>query len=102
MSCKQHRQPLAFSGDGPYTTTLEVTLDDDEIAEANGRITVTLNEENQPGTTYRVANSPNNSAFVEIIDDDSLPLLAILNPTSPIVESAGQVIFGIETTHVSK
>ena len=50
------------------------------------------------GTTYLVASSPNNTAFVEITDDDSLPLLAILNPTSPIVESAGQVIFGIETT----
>ena len=90
--------PLRFSGNGPFTTTLEVALDDDIITEANGRITVTLQAENSPRTTYTVANSPNNTAYVEIIDDDSLPLLTIGSPTAPVIESTSHVIFQIETT----
>ena len=89
--------PLQFSGNGPYTSTLRVLLDNDSLVEANGRVTVTLNELNQSNSTYLVASSPNNTAFVEVIDDDALPLLRISGPSNPVVESAEQVIFSIET-----
>ena len=81
----------------PIHPRLESSLDNDSLAEANGRVTVTLNELNQSNSTYLVASSPNNTAFVEVIDDDALPLLRISGPSNPVVESAEQVIFSIET-----
>ena len=59
---------------------------------------MTLNEENIPLSNYSVAASPNNSATVNVTDDDSLPLLRISAPTTPIAESAGSVNFVITST----
>ena len=89
------RSPLEFSGVGPYTTTLFVAIDNDTVAEANGSIRVTLQAETTPGTSYTVASSPNNTAVVNVIDDDSLPLLSISAPANPVPENDGQVDFTI-------
>ena len=89
--------PLEFSGLGPYTTRLAVAIDNDTNAEVNGPIRVTLQSEDIPGTTYTVANSPENTAVVNVIDDDSLPLLTITAPLNPTPENEGQVDFTITT-----
>ena len=94
----QTSQKFVFAGAGPYTTTLSFAVHDDEVSESNGAISVTLNEESVPATNYTVASAPNNAAAISITDDDSLPLLNISAPTSPIIESAGSINFVVATT----
>ena len=89
---------LTFSGNGPYTATLTIPVHDDTTSESNGPIQVTLHEESVPATNYTVAASPNNSASIQVVDDDSLPLLSISAPTTPVIESAEAVNFIITTT----
>ena len=84
---------LTFSGNGPYTATLAIPIHDDTTSESNGPIQVALHEESTPATSYTVAASPNNSASIQVIDDDSLPLLSITAPTTPCIESAEAVNF---------
>ena len=64
----------------------------------NGTIQVTLHEERSPATTYTVAASPNNTASITVADDDSLPILSIAAPTTPISESSGSVNYTISAT----
>ena len=89
---------LTFTGNGPYTAPLPITVDDDGTAESNGTISVTLNNETIPATTYTVAPSPDNTASVSVIDDDSIPTLSITAPTTPTIETAGIVNFTISAT----
>ena len=90
--------PIDFSGVGPYTATLPITVHNDGNAESDGTISVTLNEETVPATTYTVASAPDNSASVNVTDDESLPILTITAPTTPIAESDGEVDFVIHAT----
>ena len=90
--------PIIFSGIGPYTATLPITIHDDDVSESNGTIRVTLNEESSPATTYTVAASPENFATINVTDDDSLPILSIAAPTTPISESAGSINYIISAT----
>ena len=89
---------LNFSGEGPYTAPLPISVHDDSESEDNGTISVTLNEESSPGSTYTVANSPDHSATVTIIDDESLPYLSISAPTTSISEGFETADFVISTT----
>ena len=73
---------LTFTGDGPWVAPLDIAVHDDEATETNGTITVTLNEEDTPATTYTVAVAPDNAASVNVTDDDSLPLLTITAPAA--------------------
>ena len=89
-------QPLNFSGDGPYTTTLRIEVHDDMQSDPAGNIRVTLNEEpTPPASNYTVAGTPDNTAIVAVTDDDSLPLLTITAPTTGTAESARMVDFVI-------
>ena len=89
---------INFSGDGPYTAPLRIVVHNDSTSESNGPISVTLNEESTPATSYTVATSPNNTASVQVMDDDSLPLLTITPPMTPIAESAGSIDFVVAST----
>ena len=71
-SVKVVNYPITFNGNGPYTATLPVDIHNDEFAESDGIISVTLEEESTPATNYTVtAPSPNNTAEVTVYDDDS-------------------------------
>ena len=89
---------LTFTGAGPWVAPLDIPVHDDDVAEDDGTIMVTLNEEATPATTYTVAGTPDNAAEVNVADDDSLPLLRISAPTTGTAESAGMVDFVITTT----
>ena len=69
---------LIFTGNGPYVDTIKVQVDDDFTAEAKGEITLTLNQKD-PIAGYTVASSPNNSAAVDVFDDDfaNVPTISI-------------------------
>ena len=75
---KQTEKMVRFIGNGPYIATLFVEVDNDYTAEAKGEITVSLNQR-APIVGYTVASTPNNSASVEVFDDDqnSLPTISI-------------------------
>ena len=99
-------KPLTFAGSasGPYTATLEIDIHNDEMEESEGTIEVTLNEESTPATTYTVIapdpTTPENTASVTVSDDDSVTLLTITGPASPVLESANSVDFKITATDV--
>ena len=88
---------LDFSGLGPYTAPLSIPVHDDDKSEYDGVISVTLNEETTPGTSYTVATAPNNRAIVSVTDDDSLPLLTISAPSAPVAESSGAIDFTVSS-----
>ena len=64
--------PLTFGGDGPYTATIEVDVENDDIGEAAGEITVTLNQRT-PIAGYTVKGDMG-SASVTVTDDDGITL----------------------------
>ena len=68
---------------------IEFELDTNTSADGHGNITAVVPD----GTGYQVG-SYSNSASVSIIDDESLPVLTINNPTT-VSESAGSVTFKI-------
>ena len=72
--------------------TISIPLDDDELFESDGQISVTLNS--SPG--YIVAAAPDNTASVEVEDNDT-PVLSIA-PGLDVNESAGEAIFEIRAT----
>ena len=86
---------LNFTNTSPYTAPLIINVEDDEFSERSASIRVTLNEENTPGTSYTVIDSAKNTASVNVVDDDSLPVLSISAPTMPVLESTGSVDFSI-------
>ena len=84
--------------EGKTSASLAIDIASESDTETNGSITVTLEDESTLGTSYTVGASPENAATVNIIDDDSLSLLTISAPTTPIAESEGIVDFIITTT----
>ena len=82
-----------FSSISPYTTTIPITVYDNNTIDDNGSITVTLHEESNPGDTYTVASSPKNSATVSVLDNDGFPLLSITGPEAPVPENDGSIFF---------
>ena len=89
--------PITFSGRGPYTATLPVPIDNDQIREGTNLLTVMLLEEATPAATYTVAPAPYNSSYYTVADDDILPLIEISAPTEPINENVGEVSFKLST-----
>ena len=65
---KVEDHPLTFTTEAPYTATLQVDLDNDDVVEASGDIMVTLNQKD-PIAGYTVASNAG-SAVVAITDDD--------------------------------
>ena len=81
--------------------TLNVTLDDDSFAEANGTVMVTLLPDpstEDPAYTLPTNNTP---ASVSIEDDDAkIPVLTVSAPTSTTPESTGSVEFIVKSYDV--
>ena len=77
---------LDFNG-GKMTATLSIPIDADQTLEDNGEIKVTLNPDQADPITYTVTGEPDNFAFVSVIDNLSLPILSILEPTVPVAET---------------
>ena len=87
---KVEAHTLTFTGtEAPYTATLPIAVDNDQVEEASGPITVTLNPKTDlTAAGYTVASAPENSASVTVRDDESLPLLAIIPTKTDFVENA--------------
>ena len=92
---------LDFSGG--INSTLLVAIDNDNIEEEDGFITVTLVEDqsmvnNQPVITYSVATGPADTGTVVVIDDDSLPVVSIIPDSGEVAENAGPAKFMLAAT----
>ena len=94
---RQTSSALTFSTSSPYTATLPVQINDDDIAEINGSIKVTIEEKDTPTTSdYLVGVGAVATATIIIIDDDSaIPELSISGPTDPVFENAGSITLTI-------
>ena len=91
-------QTINFFGNGPYTATLPITVDNDEVLESDGSISVTLEEEGTPASTYTVKSSPSNTAEITVYDDDSPAKIWITADNGEVSESAGMAKFEISAT----
>ena len=80
--------PLMFEEsmiDGEFQARLPITILSDNIAEPNGRVTVTLNNETSI-TNYLVGHP--RSVSVLVFDDEShQPLLSVAGPSAPVFEN---------------
>ena len=88
--------PVVFtqaSLNDPFTGTLSVALDNDDVAEFNGTITVTLEDENPANINYQLIPG-STQATINVEDDDAkIPVLNVVAPTTATAESAGSVNF---------
>ena len=87
-------ESLTFSTSAPFTTTLSISIDNDNIAEENGSIKVSLAEADSNTGDYVVAPGDAASATIRVSDDDALvPVLSIMGPTTGTLESVTHVDF---------
>ena len=68
---KVENHSLTFSGSTTYAASLPILINNDELSEPDGQISVTLH----PKDNYTVAASPKHKAVVQILDDDALPAI---------------------------
>ena len=80
---------------GEDSKQLAIELVDDEILEAAGQLVATI----EIGDDYVVADSPNNQAVIELVDDDT-PILAITGITP--IEEGQSAEFLITSTEVAQ
>ena len=81
--------------DGIYTAELRVEIVSDSQEELNGNLEVSLNVDTVGSEKYYV-NSAARSATVFVVDDDAaIPELSLESISTPIAESAGNVVFTI-------
>ena len=89
-------QALTFTqatSNDPITTTLSITLNDDDVGELNGTLQVTLQSEPNSDGNY-VVNPANNSATINVEDDDAeVPVLIVTGPSEGTIESDNTVEF---------
>ena len=81
--------------------SLPITIANDTTIEDNGTITITLAADTADPITYTVAASPNNSATINVIDDDSLPTISISADSGDVAESQGNALFMLTTTDLT-
>ena len=91
-------EPIEFP-DGVTSYTHAVSLNDDNLYETDGMITLRLLDDNAVSTTYAVATPPNHEASVSINDNDELPEISIA-PVYPIVAEAQAAVFTFTATSV--
>ena len=72
----------------------------DNIAEADGSVTLTLLPDTAVRKRYFPA--PNNTASIEIFDDDSLPTVSVLPDSGVASEGDGVAYFKLTTTNLSE
>ena len=94
---------LNFIGEGPYTATLPIRVEDDDVKESDETISVTLNDETTPTKTYLVAPSPHHSASVNVRDNDAPPLITIASHSGEVAENVngGKAAFKLTATGLS-
>ena len=81
--------------DGIYTAELRVEIVSDKDKEVNGNLEVSLNADTV-GTEKYFVNSSADSATVFVVDDDAvIPELSLESLSTPIGESAGEVVFTV-------
>ena len=88
---------LDFSNEAT-SDTLMIPIVNDNNAEGDGTITVTLITDRDPLVKYVVGAAPNNMASVRVFDDDSLPTISIKADNGGIAESAGTANFMLTAT----
>ena len=91
---------LDFSN-GATEATLSIPITNDSNTETNGTITVTLIADTANPATYYVASSPDHTAEVRVIDDDSLPVVEITATNGAVAESTGTANFELTATGLS-
>ena len=79
--------------DGIFTAELPITIASDQVAEENGVVTVTLNEDTFGSEKYFVGSRATASVVVNDDDDAKIPELSITDIANPIAESQGMVVF---------
>ena len=81
--------------DGIYTAELRVEIVSDDVEELNGNLEVSLNADTVGSEKYFVDSSAN-SATVFVVDDDAvIPELSFESMTTPIAESARNVVLTV-------
>ena len=80
--------------------TLSFTLTNDDVEEANGTITLTINPDTTGEVDYTV-DPADNSGTITVIDDDSLPEISIVADNGGIAENEGPAMFSLTTTDLS-
>ena len=85
---------------GERQTYLEIATENDDVAEDNGSITVTLlTDDNSPATYTLTSRTYRHSATVEVYDDDTTPTITIAD-AAPVVEGTdASVVFPLTTSH---
>ena len=78
--------------------TLAIALVNDTKFEDNGTITVTLAEDTNTPIRYTATAAPNNQASVNIIDDESLPMIWVSTDSGDVAENAGPARFKMIAT----
>ena len=92
---------LNFSGNGPYTAPLNLTVHDDNVKEDDGLIGVTLIDESTPGTSYYVAAAPDDTAELTVLDNDVPPRISVAADNGSVAENTGPAMFTLSTTGLS-
>ena len=82
--------------------TLPIEIVDDDTYEDNGTITVTLTADTADRIKYTVAPSPNNSATMNVYDDESLPTIMISINNGEVAESDRMARFELTATNLSQ
>ena len=81
-------------------TYFEIATEDDEVAEANGSIIVTLLADNNSPATYTLSTRTyRQSATVEVYDDDTTPTITIADATAVVEGTDANAVFTITTSH---
>ena len=88
---------LDFTG-GKKEVTFSVTVTNDELPEDNGTVTMTLKPDSSNPINYTVAASPDNSAVINVLDDESLPIVSIMADNGDVGEHLGQADFTLTAT----
>ena len=91
---------LDFRNDATEAT-LPIDITSDDIVESDGTITVTLTPDTRSQIEYTVAPAPDNTATINVTDDDSLPILAIKADNGDVSESIGFASFEFTLTGVT-
>ena len=83
---------------GKKEATVSIPIINNSYPESDGTITLTLKPDSANPPTYMVAADPNNSAVVNVKDDESLPVVSIMADSGGIGENANQTPFVLQAT----
>ena len=85
---------------GERQTYFEIATENDDVAEDNGSISVTLLTDDQTPATYTLTSRTyRHTATVEVYDDDTIPTISITDATAVVEGTDANATFAITTTH---